>query len=51
MVPIENIVLGNFSEIDLLRSRIKKSFFSADFSAKNRFSVGLETILGRKNRK
>ena len=32
-----------------LEPRTKKSFFSVDFSAKNRFSVGLETILGRKN--
>ena len=29
----------------------KKLFFLADFSAKNLFSVGLETILGRKIRK
>ena len=29
--------------------RTKKSIFWVDFSAKNRFSVGLETILERKN--
>ena len=34
-----------------MEPRTKKSFFLADFSAKNQFSVGLETILGRKNRK
>ena len=29
----------------------KNRFFSADFSTKIRFSVGLETILGRKNQR
>ena len=45
---------SNIYEINKLNvscPRTKKSFFSADFSAKNWFLVGLETILGRKNQK
>ena len=36
--------------VSVSQSRTKKSIFSADFSAKNRFSVVLEKIFGWKNR-
>ena len=45
-----NALLCNIFRLSIdVKIRIKNLFFSADFSAKNRFSVGLETILGRKN--
>ena len=44
-------MLGSHHQVRDLQPRTKKSFFSADFSVKNKFLVGLETILGRKNRK
>ena len=50
-IIVERLIVTTSVLIVGCEQGLKKSFFSADFLAKNRFSVGLETILGRKNQK